>query len=310
MTKISNKALLIALIALVAIFILSRLFRAPALESNVRKELVRLDTAQVTEVRIHLVADSGEMKLVRSQTGWKVIKGNREEEAEGGSVESMLGVLMHLDAQRMMSRKKEKWDAYEVGEKATWVMVFAGKDKKADLRIGKTGFTQGQGVGMDGAFTYVRLSDEEEVYSSAGMLSAHFNKDFNQWRNKIFLKVKKDDVAKITFNYPDSGFVVEKRDSLWYVNGQAAKDSKLSIYFSKVRFKTVSEFADEIVPTGEAPLSIQVTPKQGAIMEVKAWPMDAGEWVLHSSLQEKVYFKGKTEGIIKDVFVGMKSFLP
>ncbi len=307
MKKISNKALFVALVVLVASFVLPRLFRAPGLESNVRSELIRLDTALVTEVKIYPAVDSSEIKLVRNGLNWKVVKEGREEEVEGGSVEGMLGVLLKLDAQRMMSRKMEKWDTYEVGERATRVMVFAGSAKKADLRIGKTGF--GQGADPGGAFTYVRLNDEKEVYSSEGMLGAHFNKTFNEWRNKIFLKVKKEDVAKISFNYPDSGFVMEKRDSLWYVNDQAVKDSKLSIYFSKIRFKTVSDFEDGFVPAGEALLSIQVTPKQGSAMEVKAWPKNDVEWVLHSTLQENVYFKGKTEGVVKDIFVGMRSFL-
>lgn len=307
MMKINNKILFAALVVLVAAFILARLYRVPGLESNVRKGLVHLDTALVTEVRLFPAIDSGEIRLVKNGAKWKVLKENREEEAEGGSVESMLGVLMDLNAQRMMSRKKEKWDAYEVGEKATRVMVYAGSDKMADIRIGKTGYSQGQGT--DGAFTYVRLNAEEEVYSSVGMLGPHFNKNFNDWRNKLFLKVRKDDVAKISFNYPDSGFVLEKRDSLWYVNDQVANDSKMSIYFSKIRFKTVSEFEDGFVPSGQALLTIQVTPRQGPVMEVKAWPKDDGEWVLHSSLQGDVYFKGKTAGVIKDVFVGIQSFL-
>ena len=307
MMKINNKVLFIALVVLVAAFVLARQFRAPALESNVRRELARLDTTLVTEVKIHPAVESGEIRLVRSGARWKVVKENREEEAEGGSVEGMLGVLMKLDAQRMMSRKKEKWDTYAVGDSATRVMVFAGSAKKADLRIGKTGFSQGTGAG--GAFTYVRLNDEEEVYSTEGMLDGHFNKTFNAWRNKLFLKVKKEEVARINFNYPDSGFVMEKRDSLWYVNDQPVNDSKLSIYLSKIRFKTVSDFEDGFVPPGEAVLSIQVVPKQGAAMEVKAWPKEAGEWVLHSTLQENVYFKGKADGAVKDIFVGINSFL-
>ena len=307
MMKINNKVLFIALVVLGGSFVLTRLYRAPALESNVRKELVRLDTTLVTEVRLRPAKDSGEIRLVKNGAKWKVLKENREEEAEGGSVESMLGVLMNLNVQRMMSRKKEKWDAYEVGEKATYVMVYAGNNKMADIRIGKTGFSQGQGT--DGAFTYVRLNAEEEVYSSAGMLGPHFNKNFNDWRNKLFLKVRKDDVAKISFNYPDSGFVLEKRDSLWYVNDQVADDSKMSMYFSKIRFKTVSDFEDGFVPSGQALLTIQVTPRQGPTIEVKAWPKDEGEWILHSSLQGHVYFKGRTDGVIKDVFVGMRSFL-
>ncbi|HNP94995.1 MAG TPA: DUF4340 domain-containing protein [Cyclobacteriaceae bacterium] len=309
MKKFSNKILIIVLVALVAIFALSRIFRSPKLESNLRKELVKIDTAAVTEVRINREADGGgEVRLKRDGNTWKVTTDNKEAEAGVGAVKSMLGVMKDLQAQRMVARKKEKWDSYQVGESSTRVTAYNGSEKLADFRVGKTGFSQGQGGGQGSAYTYLRLTDEDEVYSSEGFITSHFNRSFDDWRNQMFLKTNRDDVTKIEFNYPDSSFVLEKRDSLWYVGSEPAIETKVNQYFSKIRVKTISEFDDNFVPPANATLRIQIS-GAGPLATAQAWAMDDENWVLNSTVQQGVYFKGKRSGVLKDIFVGKGWFI-
>lgn len=127
MKKFSNKILIITLVVLVAIFVLSRVFRSPGLESNLRKELVALDTATVTEVRIKPKGQGSEVKLVRDGKNWKVTANGKQANAEAGTVESMLGVVMNLNAQRLISRKQEKWETFQVDEQSTHVSIYSGE---------------------------------------------------------------------------------------------------------------------------------------------------------------------------------------
>ncbi|MCB0489594.1 MAG: DUF4340 domain-containing protein [Cyclobacteriaceae bacterium] len=308
MKKFSNKILIIVLVALVAIFALSRVFRSPKLESNLRKELVKLDTAAVTEVRINREAEgAGEVRLKRDGNNWRVSTDSKEAEAGAGAVKSMLGVMKELLAQRMVARKKEKWDTYQVGEGSTRVTAYNGSEKVTDFRVGKTGFSQGQGRGQGSAYTYLRLTDEDEVYSSEGFITSYFNRDYDDLRNQLFLKISRNEVNKIEFNYPDSSFVLEKKDSLWYVDGAPAVETKVSQYFSKIRFKTISEFDDNFAQPGNATLQIQII-GTGPIATAQAWAMDEENWVLTSTAQQGVYFKGKTSGVLNDIFVGKKWF--
>lgn len=311
MKKFSNKVLIGILVLLIGIFALSKIFRAPKLESNLRKELVVVDTSTVSEVRIQPAKEDGEIKLVKNGNKWEVIAGNREADAEGGTVESMLGVLINLQAQRMVSRREEKWDTFEVGESSTRVSIYADSKKLADFRVGKTGFAQSQnpGQGISGAYTYIRLTDEDEVYSSDGFIGAHFNRGFNDWRNKAFLQIKKDDVNKIEFNYPDSSYVLQKRDSVWFVGDELANESKVTQYFSKIRFKNLSNFEDGFSQPGAAILVIQIYGSEGIMATAQAWPKTNQDWVVASTLQEGVFFSGKTTDVIRDVFPGREWFL-
>jgi len=309
MKKLSNKILIITLVVLVSIFVLSRIFRSPSLESNLKKDLVELDTSKITEVRIQPSKEPGkELKLLRKGNNWKILGDAKEADAEAGTVESMLGVVKNLKAQRMVTRKKEKWETFEVGEASSRVMVYAGTDKLADFRVGKTGFNQGQGGGLSGAYTYIRLTNENEVYSSEGFIGSHFNRTFNDWRNKTFLKVTREDVAKFEFIYPDSSFVLEKRDSLWFVNNMKANESKVTQYFSKIRFKNVSEFEEGFTQQGKPLLTIQINGGTGPIATAQAWPKNEEEWVLASTFQDGVYFSGKTSGVINEIFPGQRWF--
>ncbi len=309
MKKLSNKILIITLVVLIGIFVLSRIFRSPSLESNLRKDLVQVDTSQVTEVRIQPAKEpTKELKLIKKGNKWRIIGDAREADAEAGTVESMLGVIKKLEAQRMVTRKKDKWETFEVGEASSRVMVFAGGDKQADFRVGKTGFNQGQGGGLSGAYTYVRLTNEDEVYSSEGFIGSHFNRTFTEWRNKAFLKITRDDVTKIQFNYPDSSFVLEKRDSVWFAGDALANESKVTQYFSKIRFKNVSDFEDGFVQPGKSLLTLQIHGNGGPIATAQAWKKNEDEWVLTSTLQDGVYFLGKTSDVIKDIFPGRDWF--
>lgn len=305
MKKFSNKVLIITLVVLIGIFALSKIFRSPKLESNVRKELVRIDTAKITEVRLQPAKSLGqEIKLIKSGKEWRVLSDSKEAKVENGTVKSTLEVMMNLQAQRMVTRKKEKWDVFEVGENSTRVSVYADGKKQADFRVGKTGFSQGQGQGISGAYTYVRLTDEEEVYSAEGFIGSHFNRSFNDWRNKTFLRVNKDDVARIEFTYPDSSFVLEKRDSLWFIDNQPANVAQVDKYFNAIRFKNVNEFEDDYVSSGEPLFKLNIVKTDETLATAQAWPKTEDDWVLTSSFQEGVYFTSKTSGALKDVFIG------
>ncbi|MEQ8425340.1 MAG: DUF4340 domain-containing protein, partial [Cyclobacteriaceae bacterium] len=166
-----------------------------------------------------------------------------------------------------------------------------------------------QGRGMSGAYTYIRMTDEDEVYSSEGFIGSHFNRSFNDWRNKAFLRVAKDDVTKVQFSYPDSSFVLEKRDSIWYLGNLVASQTKVDQYFNKIRFKNISGFEDGIVQQGNPTLILQISGVAGELATARAWPKDDEEWILNSSIQDGVYFSGKRSTEIKDIFPGQSWFL-
>jgi hypothetical protein len=301
MKKLNNKILIAALVGLVGIFALSRWLRSPGLESNLKKELLSLDTASINEVRIKPSNYKPlEVILKREANKWKVFNNQQQAETEVGTVKSMLGVLKDLKVQRLASRKKDKWDTYQVGESGTLVSVLQ-NGKQTDIHFGKSNYGQG------GATTFVRLGNQEEVYAVEGFLDSHFNRTYNDWRNKTFLRLNQSDIAKVIFNYAgDSSFVLEKRDSVWYAANQKADDSKVNSFLSQLTFKTLNDFADGFTSAEKPMATLQIESKNGVLATVQGW-MNGDQWILNSSLQNGVYFS-TTQNLIKDFLVGKGKF--
>lgn len=300
MKNLNNKILIAALVGLIGIFALSRWLRSPGLEGNVRKQLLSLDTATVSEVKIK-PANYKPLELTLKKEGkiWKVLDGQKSAETDIGTVKSMLGVLNDLKVQRLASRKKDKWDTYQVGDGATQVSVLQ-DGKITNIHFGKSNYGQG------GAYTYVRLSKEDEVYAIEGFIDSHFNRTYNDWRNKTLLKLNQPDIAKITFNYAgDSSFVLEKIDSVWFAANTKAEDSKVNGYLSQLTYKTLNDFADDFSPA-DKPATIQIESKNGVLATVQGW-RNGDQWFITSSVQNGVYFSSN-QSVMKDLFVGKEKF--
>lgn len=188
MKKINNKILAIGLVVLVAVFVLAKVFRAPKLEGNVRKELVTLDRTKITQVLIS--SSDSSTQLIKESGTWKVARGQSKYEADSGAVARMLQTIQLIEATRMATRKKDKWGGFKVDSTGTNISVYYGEDKEADFQVGTFGFNQspggnGQfGQGM-APYTYVRLTGEDEVYVVDGFLGGVVPTGLNEWKKKI-----------------------------------------------------------------------------------------------------------------------------
>ncbi len=308
MKKISTRALLIGIGVLAAIFVGSRFFRSQRLETNIRKDLVTLDTASVTEIRILPSKDrTNEVRLVRDGSHWKAKLGERTESANRTAVTGILGTLTDLRTLRMVSRKKDKWNEFKVGDSSTHVSVFKGARVVADLHVGKLGFVMANGS-FGGVFTYVRLDGEDAVYTVDGYLEPSFNNAFTDWRDKTVLNIRKEDITSISLKYPlDSGFVVSKRDSVWHVGQQVISEPAISQFIQPFTSKYLSDFADDFKPTAPADVVITIDGKSGNLATVEAWKQ-SDAWILTSSLQKGIYFTSTRQGI-SDLLVGRRKLL-
>jgi hypothetical protein len=316
MKKINNKVLLIGLSVLVGIFVVSRIFRSPKLEGNIRKELVSLDTADIDEIRITtMAADKPRLiKLIRQEKGWQAVQEDKTYPADASAVASLLPTIADLNAIRMISRKKDKCETYNVGEKGANVSVYKNGSLEAEFRVGKTGFNQSQGgqqqFGRQGieAFTYVRMADEEEVYIVNGFLEATFNRSINDWRDKSFLRFDPASVTRVSFRYPaDSSFVIEKKDSVWRIANRKADNGKVEAYLREFSSRSETSFADGFDTSAQPTYTVQFGDAGGTVATVDAWRQDEA-WYLRSSRQPEVVFLNNDARTMNRFFAGSGNF--
>jgi hypothetical protein len=309
MKKINNWMLMALLGGLILVFIGIRTFLSPRLESNLPQRLTEIDSAKVTSlVILPAKARNSEIQLVRKAQKWELKSGDRTGHLEQGGAVAALRLLTALKPQRIVSKKKEKWIEFQVDDSTgTHVKVLANQNTEADVWIGRTGFSQG-GVMNGTSFTYVRLNGEKEVYAVEGFLEAQFNRDFNGWRDKSFLRIKRDSIDRIVFHYPsDSSYTLEKRMGKWTSSTQIADSVSVTSYLAGLEFKNLSGFA-EVAPAGEAPLTVTFEKKGYPQARVEAWP-STGSWTLRSSHQPDTYFSDMGPHVVQDLLAGRKKFI-
>jgi hypothetical protein len=300
MTRFNNKILLIALVVLLSGFVLSKLFRSPGRERNLKEKLVALDTAKVSSIQIAPAADGKKVvRLTRTGNSWTVDNGQHNAKVELAGVKNALSAVAEIRPTRMMTQKKDKWGTYNVDSTGTHVKVFTGEAVAEQFWVGKNN---------TGA-NYIRLDEDLEVYEVSVPIESYFNKTISAWRDKSFARLEPEKVSSINFQYPgDSSFVLRQEKNKWRSDNIEVDSASVARYLNKLRSKQIPTFEENFVPEAEAAYKLSFSNDSGEMLTVQAWHAPEGKWILTSSLQNEVYFSTKDSSLIRDLFPGRKTF--
>lgn len=309
MKNLNNRVLIGILAGIILAFTLSKIFRSSRMQRSMPEAIVQLDTATIDAIQVFpSVAFGGKLEFTKENKQWTIIKEKKEAKVEQGSVSNMLSNVVKLIPQKLVTRKKEKWNQYAVGDSSSRVIFLKDGKVLADLRIGRTQFNPTSGAqnpyGMGGfgsSFTYVRLNDEDEVYSVDGFLETTFNRSFDDWRDKSFLRLKAEEITRIHFDYPDSGFVAEKKEGRWMVGDIVADSTEMKNYLNQLAFKNAIVFADDFRASKNPDLTLRFEGKSGMLAIVKGWKRET-DFVLNTSRQPEVYFSSASSALMNTLF--------
>ena len=309
--KFNNRTLLIVFISLAGILVLTRVFTAKKAERTLDTELVRIDTGRISTIHLFPQAEQGaEIVFSRNGFAWDVSKDDLSVPADKFSIGNAINELMNLKADRLVARSEDKWSEFHVNDSlGTRVVVKEGKKTTLDMIIGRfnyqpppggySGYGQQYGTGI----TYVRNTDEKEVYAVEGFLAMSFNQEFSSWRNQSVCNLSREQISKIIFEYPaDSGFVAQKTDVNWTINGILADSTSMAQYLNGLSRKNHGNFADGFSPLSQP--DYQAT-FEGVNMDpllIRVYSQVGNDLILHSSINPDSYFRITREGLFKDIF--------
>jgi hypothetical protein len=300
MTKL-NKRLAMVLSGLVVLYILAIAFHTAGRESNVEARTIHIDTSGATEVDLYPYhAGRQEIKLVRQAGKWRARSGSVEAAPTAGTVESLLASLANIPARRLVSRRKDKWDEYKVGDTTgTRVVVYKGKDPVGDYFIGNGGSTGPTSYG--GGASYIRENGHAEVFAVEGYLSGIVDKSFADWRDRSFLRLTAADISGISFQGAP-GFVLSKRDSSWWLGAGRVPTDSVNRYLSGMQSYNLDRFSDDFSPSGSPDRSILFSGVSTPVASVKAWKRPDGSWVVNSSQNPDGYFSVSDSVMARDLW--------
>lgn len=314
-SKFNNKSLLIALAALLLLFIFVKFYQSVKTESTLKTNLVEVDTSKVTKVLIYPTAEKRkEIAFTKEGNNWKVSDGKIITEIEKSRIVNLLRQILEIKSIGLTSRTKDKWVEYQVTDTTgTCIKVYEGGKKTLDLIVGKFTYQKSDNPYNRGGVvgtSYVRLTNENEIYAVDGFLTFSFNQPFNNWRNQTLVKLNKADITKLDFKYQgDSSFVVSKQDKKWMINNQPIDSAKIESVLSDLSNKNATSFDDSFTPIGNQYCQLTIEGNNMSTITVNAFLKGINQYVLNSSLNSKAWFESDYKGIFKDIFKNQKDFL-
>jgi hypothetical protein len=311
--RFDNKRLIFILGGLLVILLVTVIVKIPKEKSTIKERLVDIDTSSVYKIiLIPKVTEGKPFEFVKENEKWTIRQGNIISAPMKGAVGKIFTEILAIKPQSLAAVSKSKWQEFQLADSLATRIRFQNKKGKviADLMIGGFTFKQvknpyaGYGGNNIEGTSFVRLFGEERVYAVEGFLSFSFNRKFNDWRDKSFLKCKKEDLTKITFTMPsDSSFILTKKDSLWFTGSQPADSLNISNYVNSIGYIDGQDFRDGYKPI--SPPKYQLTMEGNNLLNVtvKCFRGDGeDEYILNSSLNPDVYFTSNRNGIFDQLF--------
>ena len=303
--KANPKILGIAFAVLLGLVLIVKLGDSQRGERSFKSELIPFSASEINNIRI-VPVNSKAYGLEKENDAWKVVKGDQRYPASESQVKRVINQLADLKVNQVVATSSDDWDQYQVSDSlATKVEVKAGGESTG-LRVGKLNFDRR----TRSATSYVRETEDENVYGVDGFLKMSFGRGPDAYRKKTIVRLENTDgISRIAFDYPseDSSFVLERNDNQWMVEGQAVDSASAEEYVDNIQNLNGSNFAelknpDMSNPTYEATISGQPN------IEVAAKKI-AGQWIVHSSLLPGSYFSDSQGNLRDKLFVSKDSLL-
>ena len=297
--KLTTRNLLIILVVLGAAYGVSQLTKRSGRSKSLRSELVSIDTARVSKIEI--ASTEGEVTLTSSNAGWQVgLEDGSQKLAKQSAVKSLLSLLNTIEPGRLASKTEDRWKDYAVDSAGTRVRVYEDEALSTDIVIGRFGME-----GQQSFYTFVRLFEDEEVYVANGFMGMSIGKESAAYRENTLLRLRKDSIRSITFNYPDSAFTLIKED-VWYIGGQAADSASVAGFLTGLGFVSSRSFYDDDL-MGAPSHSVLFTFNNQPEIRIEGYAVGS-EMVVKSSENALEAFQDAT--ITDKVFKGKNAFLP
>ncbi len=236
-------AILIAL-TVVAYFVLRQPGEVSS-SGSLAKMLVDYDSAAVDRIDI---STPGRFVRLENQGGRWMVTSPVNYRADEATVTSAVGTGRKIELTSLVSSNPEKRPLFQVDSSGTLVTLYEKGKKPAAFYVGKMGSTYTE--------TYVRAEGSDDVYVARGFLSATFNRQLKEWRDRTIFKTDQNALRSVTFRYGDTTFVLALQDSLWRIGKDSASLPAVKSFLGAFSNLQADEFVDSAVAISKLPVAL------------------------------------------------------
>jgi hypothetical protein len=311
--KLSARTLIIVLTLL--LLIIAGVFINDKMKGDrtFRAEIYKVDTANITAIHISRMNEKEKLTLLKEENIWKVNTNNATYRADNNMVQNVLAELSAMKVESVVASEKSQWHEYNVSDSVgTLVSIDENGEEVVSFVVGRFSYSQTANTnpygGKPNVSTFVRVQNDDNVYSVSGFLSMAFNRTANDFRNKLIVPDNKQNWEKLTFTYPaDSSYTLLKSGKNWILNGKVCDSTRIEGFLSSLADMRGFDLMT-LPPAGKPIYTLKIEGKMlTAPIVVSASPADTANRVcISSSANPGTWFSGRS-GIQQRIFKSSKS---
>ena len=307
----NNKVLLIILVALLAIFGLSKFFSGND-DSSFNPEFIRVDKDAVTKIVLHSKADSqAEAVLTKSGDGWTLSKNGKSHQASIESVDNLLAQLASVKTNYIAAKSSDKWGEYELNaDQASQITVYGGSKVLADIYVGKFSVNQQ----AQQITSFFRVADKDDIYAVIGMAGMMLGQGSDSYRNKKLMNLQLSDIESLNYEGDKVYQVSKALDGMWLMDGDAAIDStKVKNFLMNLISMSGESFVEFDENLNSDKLLKKLTINRSNMDEpvvVRCWKDETAEkpFIIQSSQYPNSYFSSDSARLFTRLFKGVEEW--
>ncbi len=181
--------------------------------SGLGTPLLHIDSVAVDKLEIHSPQSS--IVLAKQGSDW-YLKEPIDYKAEQVLVGTLIHDLKNMTVKNVVSSKPEKFPVFQVDTASgTYFAIYENGKKTESLILGKMGSTYTE--------MYVRRLSSNDVDAVDASLQYQVNRQPKDWRDKTIIKVPKESIKEIKYQYGDTTFALVFQDSVWTIGNNVIK---------------------------------------------------------------------------------------
>ena len=284
--------------------------------NTLKPVLFDIDAEQVTSLIIQPRVLKGQnIELKKEGKQWRVLSEGHNYNGDATTINNLISQVNGLKPIRLAARDKSRWEKFELTDSLASVVKLMGSNGElAQLYIGKFSYqmpkqqmpNQNPYMRQQGTMTtYVRSGEDEEVFAVEGFLGSSVNRNADAFRNKQVVKVNKDEINKLTFEYPtDSSFTMVKNENVWMSDGIALDSTSVANYLSGISTLNAASFTNEVLQQPTHRVKIQTN--SAKTIEVHA-KLEGNEAIMTSTQNQGSTFKERKNLVFEKLFTSKQN---
>lgn len=308
-----DRTILMIAAILLAVFFGMRYYFSVKQSPDFSAPLIQIDSARVTTLFIAPPENETEIALRREEGYWIASNGQIHIKTSPEVISRILGTITNIRTKLVVTQKPAAWSDYEVLEASgTRIRVYEGQKLLEDFIVGKTKTTP------EGAtLTYLRLTDENEVYAIEETLKGVFNLNFNDFRSKEILNLSSSiPILAFEWQTQDTLLSFQRADAGWQLGGIKLDSLSVEKYLRNIRTISGETFADDFDEVQGADLLFEVLTipnNQADEPFVISCYLDTTRqmpFIIHSTQNRDAYFASDSTGIYQRIFKKLQALIP